>query len=241
MAIICVHPSFNDLVGCRKGVPKSSLYKVCVGDDVLICDRKVADQYTTILNSLKVSISKSKSLISSTGCIEFAKRFLVNGLTLDLSPISTRCLSNFFHPYGYYAIRYRLLARDPYSSRGYRKVLYSGMACIHFLLLRTAGGVGKPVPNLLTYEALGTPDYEPVVTTYEALDFCTCHSLLWSAVLSVLETFAQKPVGSAKSTIIRSIYTWHSLHYCLGFPIQNYERSSLYAVEFDAVESVVTD
>lgn len=111
MAIICVHPSFNDLVGCRKGVPKSSLYKVCVGDDVLICDRKVADQYTTILNSLKVSISKSKSLISSTGCIEFAKRFLVNGLTLDLSPISTRCLSNFFHPYGYYAIRLKYSIR----------------------------------------------------------------------------------------------------------------------------------
>jgi hypothetical protein len=102
MAIICVHPSFNDLVGCRKEkvYPSHRFTKYAVlGDDVLICDRKVADQYTTILNSLKVSISSSKSLISDCGCAEFAKRFLVNDLTLDLSPVSARSLSNYFHPY----------------------------------------------------------------------------------------------------------------------------------------------
>lgn len=150
MAIICVHPSFNDLVGCRKGVPKSSLYKVCVGDDVLICDRKVADQYTTILNSLKVSISKSKSLISSTGCIEFAKRFLVNGLTLDLSPISTRCLSNFFHPYGYYAIRLKYSIRRFSTFCRIGGVGYKTLGRLHIVLRLWTGGFdfGTDLPYL---------------------------------------------------------------------------------------------
>ncbi|CAL9208586.1 unnamed protein product, partial (mitochondrion) [Musa hybrid cultivar] len=45
-----------------------------------------------------VKISLSKSLISKTACAEFAKR-------LYFSPISSRCLSNFYHPVGLYAIR----------------------------------------------------------------------------------------------------------------------------------------
>lgn len=73
------------------------------GDDLLICDDKVALVYRSIVDELGVSISLSKSLIS--GCIEFAKRFYVNDLTLDLSPISVRCLVNFYHPYGLHAIR----------------------------------------------------------------------------------------------------------------------------------------
>jgi len=76
-----------------------------LGDDVLICDENVAQVYASVLEEFGVQISLSKSLISKTGCAEFAKRFLVNELRLDLSPISSRCLSNFSHPYGLYAIR----------------------------------------------------------------------------------------------------------------------------------------
>lgn len=76
-----------------------------LGDDILITDPKVAALYANLLEDLGVSISQSKSLISSTGCIEFAKRFMVNGLTSDLSPISVRSLVSFFHPHGLMVIR----------------------------------------------------------------------------------------------------------------------------------------
>lgn len=75
-----------------------------LGDDVLIADKAVALLYSQMVVDLGVSISLSKSLISSSGCAEFAKRFLVNGLRDDLSPISVRCLANYFHPFGLTAI-----------------------------------------------------------------------------------------------------------------------------------------
>ena len=92
----------------NKVYPGSRFTKYAVlGDDVLIADKNVALVYASVLDNLGVSISKSKSLISKIGCVEFAKRFLVNQLRLELSPISVRCLSNFFHPYGTYAIRFK--------------------------------------------------------------------------------------------------------------------------------------
>ena len=51
-----------------------------------------------------MTISYQKSLISTTGAAEFAKRFRVRGLSVDLSPISIRSLCNFYHPYGLMAI-----------------------------------------------------------------------------------------------------------------------------------------
>lgn len=43
--------------------------------------------------SLDVRISKKKSLISKTGCFEFAKRFVIRNGTLDLSPVSMRMIA----------------------------------------------------------------------------------------------------------------------------------------------------
>lgn len=68
-----------------------------LGDDVVICDTNVALLYAHVVETLGVSISPLKSLMSNSGCIEFAKSFLVDALTKDLSPVSMRCLSNFFH------------------------------------------------------------------------------------------------------------------------------------------------
>lgn len=51
-----------------------------------------------------MKISPSKSLISSTGAAEFAKRFLVKGMGDDLFPISMRALTGFppsLRAYGY--------------------------------------------------------------------------------------------------------------------------------------------
>lgn len=59
-----------------------------LGDDVLITDEKVANEYAQALSKLGVQISSQKSLISDTGCAEFAKRFRCHGLRKDLSPVS---------------------------------------------------------------------------------------------------------------------------------------------------------
>ncbi|KAL0304657.1 UNVERIFIED_CONTAM: putative mitochondrial protein, partial [Sesamum angustifolium] len=55
-----------------------------------------------ILYDLGVSISWSKSLISESGCMEFAKRGRWG--EKDFSPISLRCLQNYYHPNGLMAI-----------------------------------------------------------------------------------------------------------------------------------------
>ncbi|XP_020970766.1 LOW QUALITY PROTEIN: uncharacterized protein LOC110268590, partial [Arachis ipaensis] len=66
-----------------------------LGDDVLITDGNVASHYREILSKLGVQIwiSDSKSITSHTGCIEFAKRFWVKGMQVDLTPISVRALT----------------------------------------------------------------------------------------------------------------------------------------------------
>lgn len=98
-----------------------------LGDDVVIADREVGEAYEAALDRLSVKISYQKSLISNTGAAEFAKRFLVNGLTKDLSPISVRSLCNFYHPYGLVAIgqkfpsvRFTTIARV--GGAGYKQV-----------------------------------------------------------------------------------------------------------------------
>ncbi|XP_028059367.1 uncharacterized protein LOC114263071 [Camellia sinensis] len=75
-----------------------------LGDDVIIADRDVAFMYRRVLDELGVKISDQKSLISHSGCGEFAKRFRVRKMTVDLSPISIKSLRNFYNPYGLYAV-----------------------------------------------------------------------------------------------------------------------------------------
>jgi len=50
--------------------------------------------------------------VSSSGAAEFAKRFLVKGMQVDLSPISMRTLLGFHHPYGLMAIREKYHVED---------------------------------------------------------------------------------------------------------------------------------
>ncbi|PHT96639.1 hypothetical protein BC332_34436 [Capsicum chinense] len=56
-----------------------------LGDDILITDSNVAQQYRKLLDRLGVTISESKSIISDNGTIEFAKR-----TTLGLCGISVK-------------------------------------------------------------------------------------------------------------------------------------------------------
>jgi hypothetical protein len=72
-----------------------------LGDDIIIADKKVADVYHEVVTKgLGVAISPQKSLVSDTGCAEFAKRFVVKGMSKDLSPISIRSLMGFHNPFG---------------------------------------------------------------------------------------------------------------------------------------------
>lgn len=64
-----------------------------LGDDIVIADKAVAEQYRLILTELGVTISYSKSIISEYGCLEFAKRFWVKDISVNLSPVSAELVS----------------------------------------------------------------------------------------------------------------------------------------------------
>jgi hypothetical protein len=57
-----------------------------LGDDICIANKLVAEQYLLLMADLGVEINMSKSLVSSTGVAEFAKRWVVG--ETDVSPTS---------------------------------------------------------------------------------------------------------------------------------------------------------
>lgn len=61
-----------------------------LGDDVIIVDDSVREQYDRVLARLGVQVSISKTLRSKSGAGEFAKRFRINRMTVDVSPVSLR-------------------------------------------------------------------------------------------------------------------------------------------------------
>lgn len=75
-----------------------------LGDDILITDPWVAGIYLNALDSLGVKVSFDKSLVSKSGCVEFAKKFSVKGMKIDLSPVSLKSLLSVHHPYGLMAV-----------------------------------------------------------------------------------------------------------------------------------------
>jgi hypothetical protein len=60
-----------------------------LGDDIVIADEKVALRYIELMNSIGVSISMTKSVISNdTHCgVEFASQYIVNSINLRPLPI----------------------------------------------------------------------------------------------------------------------------------------------------------
>lgn len=59
-----------------------------LGDDVVIADEKVAQESKKLMDDCEVTISKEKSLVSTTGAMEFAKRFIADDGRNDFSPVS---------------------------------------------------------------------------------------------------------------------------------------------------------
>lgn len=70
-----------------------------LGDDVIIA---VRSQYSVLLAGIGVNISESKSITSAGGACEFAKRFLVDRMTVDLSPLSLKKIASARTPIGWY-------------------------------------------------------------------------------------------------------------------------------------------
>jgi hypothetical protein len=59
-----------------------------LGDDIVIADEKVAKEYVTVMEALGVKIGLAKSLVGANRSLEFAKRFILEGV--DVSPISLK-------------------------------------------------------------------------------------------------------------------------------------------------------
>ncbi|KAI5667310.1 hypothetical protein M9H77_17163 [Catharanthus roseus] len=80
--------------GLRTSLPRTRLcfekYSV-LGDNGVNADQNFAE----------------KSLISSIGCAEFARRFRVRGLTRDLSLVFFRSLPNSYNPFGLIAVHHK--------------------------------------------------------------------------------------------------------------------------------------
>jgi hypothetical protein len=62
---------------------------------VVIASKQVADSYLVLMKLLGVDINLSKSLVSSEGVCEFAKKVWINGE--DFSPIGPKALCHFIH------------------------------------------------------------------------------------------------------------------------------------------------
>ena len=84
---------------CYPGV-RFTRYAI-LGDNIVIADSSVAEVYQSLLDRLGVGISPAKSKISPVGACEFAKRFRIRGLTVDVSPLPLKKLATVRSPLGW--------------------------------------------------------------------------------------------------------------------------------------------
>ncbi|XP_028105212.1 uncharacterized protein LOC114304225 [Camellia sinensis] len=96
-----------------------------LGGDIVIGDERVAERYHELMSQLNVPFSLEKSLVSSVGALEFAKRFFVRGVTKNLSPVSCRMLRSLVSSISLVSVMRAIMSTDlPLSYRlreaGYR-------------------------------------------------------------------------------------------------------------------------
>jgi hypothetical protein len=135
-----------------------TLYAV-LGDDIVIGDRLVAEQYKAIMSRLGVVIGLPKSIISPSGStLEFAKRTIHNGV--DTSPVPLKELQAVF--------------RSPSAlvsfSRKYN-LSFTALAKVLGFGYRVLGGLNRPFNSLngklkMVIFAINTP-----TTAEEAMSF----------------------------------------------------------------------
>ncbi|PIA41052.1 hypothetical protein AQUCO_02300083v1 [Aquilegia coerulea] len=135
-----------------------------LGDDIVIGHTKVAQAYARLMDRCQAVISLEKSIASSRGAMEFAKRFIIRNHRsdrMDLSPLSLpliRSLSGFVSPYVFpklgssflnsFRLRgggYRVYSRirDPLDAKVFERL--SRRWKRHWLSMFTPGGL-HPLP-----------------------------------------------------------------------------------------------
>lgn len=72
-----------------------------LGDDIVIADRRVAEEYEERMVACQAVISREKSLTSSKGACEFAKKFIINNHLKDRRDVSPLSLPLIRMTYGY--------------------------------------------------------------------------------------------------------------------------------------------
>jgi hypothetical protein len=75
MLAICHHVVVQ-LAAYRAGWRSWFPYYALLGDDLVIADKAVADHYLSLMRHLGVPINLTKSIVSETGLLEFAKRWV---------------------------------------------------------------------------------------------------------------------------------------------------------------------
>lgn len=81
------HHVIVQLAAYRAGHREWFVFYALLGDDIVIRDTLVANNYRSLMATLGVPINMSKSLVSMKGCIEFAKRWLDPDANGEFSPI----------------------------------------------------------------------------------------------------------------------------------------------------------
>jgi len=86
------HHCLVQIAAYRVGHTKWFPHYAVLGDDIVIADTAVGDSYLQLMTELGVEISLHKTIRSTTGLLEFAKRFH-HRVMGDISPVSPRLLA----------------------------------------------------------------------------------------------------------------------------------------------------
>jgi len=93
LGLTLLHHSIVQFAAFKAGYRGWFDYYALLGDDILIADSAVAEQYRRILDSIGVECGIAKSVVSHKGtALEFAKRFVYRGV--DVSPIPLKEVLN---------------------------------------------------------------------------------------------------------------------------------------------------
>lgn len=77
------------MAAARAGFPAGTFTSYAVlGDDIVIANGRVAQEYLHVLSAVGVNVGLAKSLVSKKGALEFAKRYYIGGS--DCSPVALK-------------------------------------------------------------------------------------------------------------------------------------------------------
>lgn len=84
------HHAIVQIAARRTGIRSWFTEYAVLGDDIVIASAPVAEAYRILMEDLGVDINLSKSLVSSIGACEFAKKLIIEGV--DFSPLGPKSI-----------------------------------------------------------------------------------------------------------------------------------------------------